>query len=79
MIWHETGNLVAHLVLPYRSESHVGHVTTNFTFTGVISSCHQPLWGVGERVVNRRFYGKAHPEGPAFYTVDPPLTATPIQ
>ena len=33
----------------------------------------------GETVVNKRFYGKAHPGGPAFYTVDPPLTATPIQ
>ena len=47
MIWHETGNLVANVVPPCRSESHVGHVTTNFTFSRVIGSCRQHLWGVG--------------------------------
>ena len=41
MIWHETGNLEANVVPTCRSESHVGHVTTNFTFTGVISSCRK--------------------------------------
>ena len=47
MVWHETGNLEANVVPPCRSESHVGHVTTNFTFTGVIGSCRQPLYGRG--------------------------------
>ena len=62
---HETWNLVANVVPPCRSESHVGHVTTNFTFTGVIGSCRQPLWGLGTgKVVNKRFYEEAHPGGP---------------
>ena len=40
-------------------------MTTNFTFTGVIGSCRQPLWGWGTgKVVNKRFYGEAHPGGP---------------
>ena len=38
-----------------------------------------PVWAGGGRVVNKRFYGEAHPGGPAFYTVEPPLTATSIQ
>ena len=41
-----------------------------------------PVGGRGggrETVVNKRFYRETHPEGPAFYTVEPPLTATSIQ
>ena len=40
-----------------------------------------PVGGGGgrERVVNKRFYGEAHPGGPAFYTVEPTLTATSMQ
>ena len=70
MIWHKTGNLVANVVPPCRSESHVGHVTINFTFTGVIGSCRQPLWwggGGAARVLNKRFYGEAHPGGPYLF------------
>ena len=58
------GNLVAECRSALSIGKHVGHVTTNFTFIGVISSCRQPLRGRGGgRVVNKRFYGEAHPGG----------------
>ena len=81
MIWHKTGNLVANVVPPCRSESHVGHVTINFTFTGVIGSCRQPLWwgGGGESTQQTFLRGGSSWRPLPFYIVEPPLTATSLQ
>ena len=38
-----------------------------------------PVGGGRGRVVSKLFYGEDHPGGPAFYAVEPTLTATSIQ